>query len=57
MDSWKKAFAAYEYNKQVLTAFKQHFIEVDNLLSTLLQVFILKMCTTVYREILINQNP
>ncbi len=55
-DAWKMAYAAYEWAKN--PAYQSEFTsEIDNLLSTLIQVFILRMCTTAYSEIHLNSNP
>lgn len=55
-DAWKMAYAAYEWAKNPAYQ-SEHTSEIDNLLSTLIQVFILRMCTTAYREIHLNSNP
>jgi hypothetical protein len=55
-DAWKNAYAAFEWAKN--PTYQSEFTsEIDNLLSTVIQVFILKMCTTAYSEIQLNSNP
>lgn len=55
-DQWKFAFASFEWSRYNLPE-SQQTSDIDNMMKTLMQVFVLKMCTTAYREVVINNNP
>lgn len=55
-ESWKFACGAYDWMKLNL-GFSQTTTEIDNLVSTIMQVFVLKTCTIAYRGVTVDNNP
>lgn len=54
-DMWKYAFATLQWLKEVHPD-SPATNDVDNFIMELLNVFVLKMCTQAYKEIVVNKN-